>query len=112
MAPVTSFFSINAAADYDGDGQVKTAFEEIGTISAGGSSGTGLFGQVIAALNAKGIYYNPNSYPYFFTSTGGQFNAWTTHTLSAAFNLVTFTRREMHFMSITLSIPFKFSRIH
>ena len=84
---ITSFFSINAAADYDGDGQIKTAYEEIGTITGGGSTGTGLFGQVITALKAKGIYYNPDSYPYFFTSTGGQFNAWTTHTLSAAFNL-------------------------
>jgi len=84
---VTTFFSINAAADYDGDGQIRTAYEEIGTITGGGSTGTGLFGQVITALNAKGIYYNPDTYPYFFTSTGGQFNAWTTHTLSAGFNL-------------------------
>jgi len=84
---VASFFSIDAVADYDGDGQVKTVFEEIGTISDDGSTGTGLFGQVITALNAKGIYYNPDSYPYFFTSTGGQFRAWTTHTLSAGFNL-------------------------
>jgi hypothetical protein len=85
--PVSSFFSINAVADYDGDSQIKTVYEEIGTISPDGSTGTGLFGQVITALNAKGIYYNPNSYPYFFTSTGGQFRLWTTHTLSAAFNL-------------------------
>jgi hypothetical protein len=85
--PVADFFSIPASDDYDGDGQIKTVFEEIGTITAGGASGTGLFGQVIAALNAKGIYYNPDSYPYFFTSTGGQFRAWTTHTLSAGFNL-------------------------
>jgi len=40
---VTSFFSVNAGADYDGDGQVKTAYEEIGTLSEDGSSGTGLF---------------------------------------------------------------------
>jgi hypothetical protein len=85
--PVADFFSINAAADYDGDGQAETVFEEIGTITTGGASGTGLFGQVITALNARGIYYNPDTYPYFFTSTGGQFRLWTTHTLSAAFNL-------------------------
>jgi hypothetical protein len=84
---ITTFFSIDAAADYDGDGQIRTTYEEIGTITGSGSTGTGLFGQIITALKAKGIYYNPDSYPYFFTSTGGQFNAWTTHTLSAAFNL-------------------------
>lgn len=84
---ITSFFSVSASADYDGDGQVKTAYEEIGTLSADGKTGTGLFGQVITALKAKGIYYDPNSYPYFFTSTGAQFRLWTTNTLSAGFNL-------------------------
>jgi hypothetical protein len=84
---ITSFLSIPASADYDGDGVVKTTYEEIGTIGSGGSTGTGLLGQVVAALKTKGIYYNPDQNPYFFTSTGANFQAWTPSTLSAAFNL-------------------------
>lgn len=79
----TGFFTIPSSADYDGDGQVKTIFEELGKINPD----SGLFGQLKAALQSKGIYFDPDSYPYYFTSTGGQFRAWTTHTLSAAFNL-------------------------
>jgi hypothetical protein len=52
-----------------------------------GTKGTGLLGQMVAALQTKGIYYNPDSNPYFFTSTGTNFQAWTPSTLSAAFNL-------------------------
>jgi hypothetical protein len=87
--PITSFFSVPASADYDGDGVVKNTSEEIGTLSSEGlgSIGTGLLGQVVAALQTKGIFYNPDSYPYFFTSTGGTFTAWTTNTLTGAFNL-------------------------
>lgn len=81
--PIEDFTQIPASADYDGDGIVGTVYEELGTINPD----TGLFGQLKAALEAKGIYYNPNVYPYFFTATGGQFRAWTTNTLSAAFNL-------------------------
>jgi hypothetical protein len=81
--PVEEFTEIQASADYDGDGTVGTVFQELGTISPD----TGLFGQLKAALQSKGIYYNPDSYPYFFTATGGQFRNWTTNTLSAAFNL-------------------------
>jgi hypothetical protein len=80
---ITSVLSVPASADYDGDGQVKTVYEEIGTISPD----TGLFGQVKAALNAKGIVYNPDSYPYFFTTTGGTFTSWTSNLMAAAFNL-------------------------
>jgi hypothetical protein len=85
---VASFQAIPASADYDGDGVVKMAFEEVGTINPD----TGLFGQVKAALAAKGIYYNPDAYPYFFnkpntTSSGDGFKAWTANTLTAAFNL-------------------------
>ena len=80
---ISSFLSVPASADYDGDGLVKTAFEEIGTISPD----TGLFGQVKAAMNAKGIVFDPDSYPYFFTSTGAQYRTWTSNTLAAAFNL-------------------------
>lgn len=79
----TGFFTIPASADYDGDGQVKMTYEEVGTINPD----SGLFGQLKAALELKGIRYNPDSYPYFFTLTGDQYRAWTTHTLSAAFNL-------------------------
>jgi hypothetical protein len=90
--PITDFKEINAFFDYDGDGVVKTVYEELGTITAntpqnGGSTGTGLFGAVVAALKAKGIYYNPDSNPYFFTATGSNFNQWTPNTLSAAFDL-------------------------
>jgi len=85
---ISSFTSIPAIGDYDGDGVVKTAFEEIGTVSPDGSSGTGLFGQLVATLQAKGIRYNPDLYPYFFsTATGGSFTAFTTNTLTASFNL-------------------------
>ena len=76
-----------ASADFDGDGTRETAFEEIGTINPD----SGLFGQLKAALEAKGIFYNPDSYPYFFKSTDysstNAYTAWTTNTLSAAFNL-------------------------
>jgi hypothetical protein len=79
--------------DYDGDGIFETVFDEIGTITPGappdGSTGTGLFGQLVAALKAQGILYNPDVYPYFNSSIDPfpSFTAWTTNTLSAAFNL-------------------------
>ena len=85
--PIAKFEDIVALGDYDGDGKVGTTFEEIGTIVPDGSSGTGLFGQLVAALRTKGIFYNPNSYPYFFTATGAQFRAFTSNTLAASFNL-------------------------
>jgi len=84
---VNSFPDIPASADFDGDGVVESAFAEIGTIGDPVLGDSGLFGQLKAALAAKGISYNPNSYPYFFTATGGSFTAWTSNTLAAAFNL-------------------------
>jgi hypothetical protein len=93
---ITKFSDIRpfTPVDYDGDGVFGTVFEEIGTITAntpqnGGSTGTGLFGQLVAALKAQGILYNPDVYPYFNSSTAPfpSFTAWTTNTLSAAFNL-------------------------
>jgi len=84
---VSDFTAIPASINYDGNSSTVTTFEKIGRISEDGSTGTGLFGQLLAALNAKGIFYNPGSYPYFFTATGGTFNAWTSNTLTAAFNL-------------------------
>ena len=84
---ITSFASIPAVGDYDGDGTVETAFEEIGTLGDAVLGDSGLFGRVKAALAAQGITYNPDSYPYFFNDAGGSFTAWTTNTLSAAFNL-------------------------
>ena len=84
---IKNFSDIPATADFDGDGKIKSAFEEIGMISADGSTGTGLFGQLVAALKAKGIFYQPDTYPYFFTATGGQFKAFTSNTLAASFNL-------------------------
>jgi hypothetical protein len=77
------FQDIKATGDYNGNGVVETAFAEIGTINPD----TGLFGQLKAALAAKGIFYNPDTYPYYFTASGSNYTAWTTNTLSAAFNL-------------------------
>ena len=87
--PVTSFQQIAAFGDYDGDGVTKSAFEEIGTIGDPVLGDSGLFGQLKAVLAAKGIFYDPNTYPYFFTSAAETtaFTAWTTNTLTAAFNL-------------------------
>jgi hypothetical protein len=90
--PITDFKQISALVDYDGDGVIETTFNELGEITPntpqnGGSTGTGLFGLLVEALKAKGIFYNPDSHPYFFTATGGTFNQWTPNTLSAAFNL-------------------------
>ncbi len=86
---VTDFKDIPAIGDYDGDGIVKTAFEEIGTINDPVLGDSGLFGQLKAALAGQGIFYDPDTYPYFFSDAGHttQFKAWTTNTLSAAFNL-------------------------
>jgi hypothetical protein len=81
--PVQTFQEIPAGGDYNGNGIVESAFAELGTINPD----TGLFGQVKAALAAKGIFYNPDSYPYFFNASGGTFTAWTTNTLAAAFNI-------------------------
>ena len=78
-----SFFSVPASADYDGDGVVKSAFEEIGTINPD----TGLLGQVKAALATKGIMYNPHRWPYFYAVTGGPFKAFNSNMLAATFNL-------------------------
>jgi hypothetical protein len=97
---ITSFQNIPAVGDYDGDGTVETAFEEIGTITvitapfdpATQTGGTGLFGQLNRQLAINNIFYNPDRNPYFFTAPGGttSFTAWTTNTLSAAFNLQLF----------------------
>jgi len=86
---VKSFQDIKASADFDGDGTIESAFAEIGTVndSVAGTVDSGLFGQLNTALRAKGIFYDPNTYPYFFTSTGASYTAWTTNTLTAAFNL-------------------------
>ena len=84
---ITSFQAIPAIGDYDGDGIVETAFEEIGTLDDPLLGDSGLFGQLRAALLAQGITYAPNAYPYFFNAVGAPFTAWTTNTLTAAFNL-------------------------
>jgi hypothetical protein len=77
------FHSVPASADYDGDGVVKTAYGEIGTLHPD----TGLLGELSAALVAKGIIYNPHKFPYFFDEKGFPYRAFTPHTLAAAFNL-------------------------
>jgi hypothetical protein len=81
--PITSFHDVQAGGDYNGNGVVESAFAEIGTINPD----TGLFGQIKNALALKGIFYDPDAYPYFFNAAGGSFTAWTTNTLTAAFNL-------------------------
>jgi hypothetical protein len=84
--PATSI-NIPASADYDGDGVVKTAFEEIGTINDPDFGDSGLLGQLKGALQAQGIFYDPDSYPYFFNAQGGTFNQFTSNSMAAAFNL-------------------------
>jgi hypothetical protein len=92
---ISSFQDIPASFNYDGSSETTTTFEKIGTAvaitSPGDSGGTGLFGRLNRALADKGIFYDPDPsrYPYFFTSPGGttQFKAWTSNTLTAAFNL-------------------------
>jgi len=81
----TTFFDIKASADYNGNGIVETPLGELGTINPD----SGLFGQLKAALQSKGIYYNPDSNPYFFSDSAftSNFNKWTPTLLSAAFNL-------------------------
>jgi hypothetical protein len=84
---ITSFTDIQAQADYNGNGVVETTVQELGTISDDGTTGSGLFFQLVQALNAKGIFYSPGAYPYFFDAQGATFTGWTSNTLSAAFNL-------------------------
>jgi hypothetical protein len=80
-----TFRDIKAGGDYNGNGVVESAYAEIGTINPD----TGLLGQLRAALQAQGIYYNPDQNPYFFTGPDSKttYTAWTTNTLTAAFNL-------------------------
>jgi hypothetical protein len=85
---ITKFEDIPAIGDYDGDGEVKTAFEEIGTLNDPILGDSGLFGQLRAALHDAGIDYDPDAYPYFFIAgTTDQYRLWTSNQLSAAFNL-------------------------
>lgn len=68
--------------DMDGDGIVETISDEI----------DGLKALVIAELEKAGIYYNPNTYPYFFTVPEPQtipnmVTKWKESQLEAAFNL-------------------------
>jgi hypothetical protein len=90
---ISDFKDIPAIFNYDGSGTTSTTFEKIGTVQTiltpSDPGGTGLFGKLNRALADKGIYYDPDRYPYFFTAPGGstQFRAFTSATLSAAFNL-------------------------
>jgi hypothetical protein len=87
--PVVDIKDIPAIGDYDGDGTVETAFEEIGTINDPVLLDSGLYGALKAALEGEGIFYNPDAHPYFFTDAtfATAYTAWTSNTLSAAFNL-------------------------
>jgi hypothetical protein len=93
---VAAIEDIPAIGDYDGSGGTPgTAFEEFGTIDPDPQgSGTGLYGRIRDTLAGLGIFYNPDRHPYFFTTdveanqtSANAFKAWTTNTLSAAFNL-------------------------
>jgi hypothetical protein len=90
---IKNFQDIKAGGDYNGNGVVESAFAEIGTVndSVLGTPNSGLFGQLVLALQAKGIYYNPNGSggTYFFTGPDFKtsYTAWTTNTLTASFNL-------------------------
>jgi hypothetical protein len=66
-------------SDYDGDLVEEGIPTEI----------AGLEDQIIALLQANGIYYSDTTYPYFFSDAGltTGFTAWTGPTLKAAFNL-------------------------
>ena len=66
LLPISRTFLL--FGDYDGDGEVKSAFEEIGTLGDPVLGDSGLFGQLKAALHDAGIDYDPNTYPYFFVA--------------------------------------------
>ncbi|KAF0217560.1 MAG: hypothetical protein FD174_3239 [Geobacteraceae bacterium] len=68
--------------DYDGDGLIEGIPGEIRDLSL----------QLILLLQANGIEYDDNNYPYFFQAglahiSANGFVAWTLPTLKAAFNL-------------------------
>jgi hypothetical protein len=90
---IKNFQDIKAKGDYNGNGIVESAFAEIGTVndSVIGTPNSGLFGQLVLALQAKGIWYNPNGSggQYFYTGPDYKttYTAWTTNTLTASFNL-------------------------
>ena len=90
---IKTFQDIKASADYNGNGIVESAFAEIGTVndSVIGTPNSGLFGQLVLALQAKGIWYNPNGGGGHTSSRVPilrlPITAWTTNTLTASFNL-------------------------
>jgi hypothetical protein len=90
--PVTNFQTFNPFnVDYDGDGVVQGVAQEIGglVLNVRGAPTDGLLGDLVAVMEARGFQYNPNSYPYFFKSTGAATTPsdWTNLNLAAAFNL-------------------------
>ena len=91
--PVTDFRTFNANdADYDGNGFVDGAAEEIGGFDLNPDTGApldGLLGALTAVIEDRGFLYNPNRYPYFFKTDGSSTTPsdWTNENLAAAFNL-------------------------
>lgn len=76
-------------------------FDDISSLAVGGGGIQDLkieyrdrLAELETLLRTKfGIFYNPDAYPYFFTSTGAQFKAWPNKgVLGAAFNLNNLTR--------------------
>jgi len=52
---ITGFKDIRALGDYDGNGSIQTAFQEIGTLNDPVLGDSGLYGQLKSALAAQGI---------------------------------------------------------
>jgi hypothetical protein len=66
-----------SSVDYDGDGNIEEGISyEI----------SGLQETLLVELQARGLVYNANAYPYFFDEAGESFSAWTPRLLRAAYN--------------------------
>ncbi len=111
---ITDFKDIPAIGDYDGDGEVKSAFEEIGTLSDPVLGDSGLFGQLKAALHDAGIVYDPDTYPYFLTAGTTEVTTGLGHRTSSRQPSISrgLLSREQTVLPITMFITeLKFCRI-
>lgn len=104
-AGVSNFRQMFAQSDYNGNGAVQTAYDELGEVVAipaatghgsplygTATGGTGLFGLLNQALWDAGIEYDPDVYPYFYKSGAAHTSAnayknWTPNQLAAAQNI-------------------------
>ena len=105
---ITDYKQVPAEADYDGNGVVDTAYNEIGVVTpipsaanggpghasplyGTGKGGSGLLGLLNEALWDAGIEFDPATYPYFFQANQAHTNAFaytafTPNTLAACQN--------------------------